>query len=318
MPITTFSRAQPRVLVRRPRCLSHLVRGLIVSKERRAITRAPSAPTGPAPPTALDLTCRQDDGNGGYRTGGSAAARPAAEAAKEPQQLNERAARQCVCDGHRFRSSNSTPPPVEDRRRPRATRRRPFMPRASPRPHATRRLSTGLSWTCSRGMASRGGRSRWSWSVVRLTPSVRAICANPHVAAVAHRQRCGFLFGGELHRAAAESAGGFGDFPAGLAAFADQLALELCKGRRTGAAAAVRWRWWCRSRDPGGVPGLHRAGWPMGGGWSWTLAHDSAGLYATIGGLSSVARRRRPHSTKGDLDGACEEQYLALVAPGHV
>jgi hypothetical protein len=50
------------------------------------------------------------------------------------------------------------------------------------------------------------------------------------VAAVAHRQRCGFLFGGELHRAAVESAGGFGDFPAGLAAFADQLALELCKG----------------------------------------------------------------------------------------
>jgi hypothetical protein len=33
-----------------------------------------------------------------------------------------------------------------------------------------------------------------------------------------------------VNSASSKSAGGFGDFPAGLAAFADQLALELCKG----------------------------------------------------------------------------------------
>ncbi len=54
--------------------------------------------------------------------------------------------------------------------------------------------------------------------------------AHRHLAALAHRQRRGPLFGCELERAAAEAPGGLGDLPARLGALADQLALELRQG----------------------------------------------------------------------------------------
>jgi hypothetical protein len=98
---------------------------------------------------------------------------------KNRSNSNERAARQCVSDEHRFAPQTQHPRPVEDRRRPRATRRRRFMPRAWPRPHATRRLSTGLSSTCWRGMASRaGGRGgHRAWFVRRRARGRSAPCS---------------------------------------------------------------------------------------------------------------------------------------------
>jgi hypothetical protein len=51
--------------------------------------------------------------------------------------------------------------------------------------------------------------------------------AHRHVTTLAHRQRRGLLVGGELQPAAAEPAGGLRGPAPGLAALADQLALEL-------------------------------------------------------------------------------------------